>query len=48
MIWFGFMSDISQLASRVGDDGEWGTKVSISLPSSGRETGRGVVFPPLG
>ncbi len=31
MIWFGRMSDISSLASRVGGEGDWGNKVPLSL-----------------
>ncbi len=47
MIWFGRMSAISQLASRVGEMWSW-AKPALSLPGSGRMAGRGVAFPPLG
>ncbi len=42
MVW---LNDISQLASREGEEGEWGIKL---LAGSGRGAGRRVVFPPLG
>jgi hypothetical protein len=44
------MSDISQLASRVGGCGgvgHYGHHI-IALPGSERGAGRGVAFPPLG
>jgi hypothetical protein len=48
MVW---LKDISHLASREGEEGEWGIKLPISLhylAGSGRGAGRRVVFPPLG
>jgi hypothetical protein len=49
MIWFGRLSAISQLASRVGGGGGVGQNPLhiITLPGSGRVAGRGVAFPPL-
>ncbi len=43
------MSDISQLASRVGGGG-WGGSGALSspLPGSVRGAGRGAAFPPFG
>jgi hypothetical protein len=50
MIWFGWMSDISQLASKVGGEGEWGNKLPISLHYLAQAEGKvwGVAFPLLG
>jgi hypothetical protein len=44
------MSHISQLASRVGGEGEWGIKFPLSLHylAQGEWQGRGLRFPPLG
>ncbi len=49
MIWFGRLSVISQLARRVGGEGELGKNLSMSLhyPGSRREAGMGVGVPPL-
>jgi hypothetical protein len=41
MIWFGRMSDISQLANRMGAEGEWGAKVPISLHYLSQGEGKG-------
>ncbi len=51
MVWFGWMSDNSQLARKVGG-GDGGVTNSNSphitaLPGSERRAGRGVAFPPL-
>ncbi len=52
IVWFGWLSAISQLASRGGREGECGNFVSIALhsltlPGPSGESREGVVFPPL-
>jgi hypothetical protein len=41
MIWFGRMSDISPLASRVGGEGDWGAQVPLSLHYLAQGEGQG-------
>jgi hypothetical protein len=48
MVWFGCMSDILQLASRVGGEWECGKFSPYHKTARLRErAGRGVAFPPL-
>jgi hypothetical protein len=53
MVWFGGLPAISQLASRLGEEGELSKSVfialhNLTLAGSGGESSERVAFPPLG